>query len=105
LQRWVYPAVSVLLLCTFLTRLPLAPAARYQVATVAGITVLAYIAVVYFICYLVFTPLDAVFRSHSFAGGNRGSQRWSIAPRTSGSARRWRSLPPYSLAAQALRRS
>jgi uncharacterized membrane protein len=59
LQRWVYPTVSVLLLWTFLTRLPLAPAARYQVATIAGITVLAYIAVVYFISYLVFTPLDS----------------------------------------------
>ena len=58
LQGWVYPAVSVLLLA-FLTRLPLAPAARYQVATVAGITALAYIVVVYFVCYLVFTPLDA----------------------------------------------
>jgi len=59
LQRWVYPTVSGLLLCTFLTRLPLAPAARYQVATVAGITALTYIVVVYFVCYLVFTPLDA----------------------------------------------
>jgi uncharacterized membrane protein len=59
LQPWVYPTVSGLLLCTFLTRLPLAPAARYQVAIVAGITALAYIVVVYFVCYLVFTPLDA----------------------------------------------
>jgi uncharacterized membrane protein len=59
LQGCVYPTVSVLLLCTFLTRLPLARAARYQVATVAGITALAYIVVVYFVCYLVFTPLDA----------------------------------------------
>jgi uncharacterized membrane protein len=59
LQRWVYPTVSALLLCTFLTRLPLAPAGRYQVATVAGITALVYIVVVYFIAYLVFTPLNA----------------------------------------------
>jgi uncharacterized membrane protein len=59
LQCWVYPTVSGLLLYTFLTRLPLAPATRYQVASVAGITALAYIVVVYFICYLVFTPLDA----------------------------------------------
>ena len=58
LQRWVYPTVSVLFLCTFLTRLPLATAARYQVATVATITVLVYIVVVYFVCYLAFTPLD-----------------------------------------------
>jgi uncharacterized membrane protein len=59
LQSWVYPTVSGLLVSTFLTRLPLAPAARWQVAAVAGITALAYIVVVYFICYLVFTPLDA----------------------------------------------
>ena len=58
LQRWVYPTVSVLFFCTFLTRLPLATAARYQVATVATITVLVYIVVVYFVCYLAFTPLD-----------------------------------------------
>jgi len=59
LQRWVYPTVSGLLLYTFLTRLPLPPAARYQIATVASITAVAYILVVYFVCYLVFTPLDA----------------------------------------------
>ena len=59
LQGWVYPTLSGLLVSTFLTRLPLAPAARWQVAAVAGITALAYIVVVYFICYLVFTPLDA----------------------------------------------
>jgi uncharacterized membrane protein len=59
LQGWVYPAVSVLLLCTFLARLPLVSTARYQVATLAGITALAYIVVVYLISYLVFTPLNA----------------------------------------------
>jgi uncharacterized membrane protein len=59
LRSWVYPTVSGLLLYTFLTRLPLTPSARYQVAIVAGITALAYIAVVYLICYLVFTPLGA----------------------------------------------
>jgi uncharacterized membrane protein len=59
LQGWVYPTVSGLLFCTFLTRLPFAPATRYQVAIVAGITALAYIVVVCFVCYLVFTPLDA----------------------------------------------
>jgi uncharacterized membrane protein len=59
LEPWVYPTASVLLLSAFLTRLPFAPATRYQVATVAGITALVYIVVVYFICYLVFTPLDA----------------------------------------------
>ena len=59
LQSWVYPTVSGLLFCTFLTRLPLTPAARYRVAIGAGITAMAYIAVVFFVCYLVFTPLDA----------------------------------------------
>jgi hypothetical protein len=77
LQGQVYPTVSALLLCTFFTRLPLEPTARYRVVTVAGITVLAYIFVVYFISF-VFTPLNAyglgragsVFRSHTFTWGN-----------------------------------
>lgn len=59
LLDWVYPVVGGLLLCTFLVRLPLAPAARYQIAAVAAVTVLVYIGVVYFISYLVFTPLNA----------------------------------------------
>jgi uncharacterized membrane protein len=59
LQYWVYPTVSALLLGTFFTRLPIAPAARRHVAVVAGITILAHIVAVYFVCYLVFTPVGA----------------------------------------------
>jgi uncharacterized membrane protein len=59
LQSWVYPMISALLLATFFTRLPIAPAARRQVAAVVSGTILAYVVTVYFVCYLVFTPLDA----------------------------------------------
>ena len=59
LQPWVYPAVSALLLGSFFTQLPIAPAMRRQVAVLAGATILAYVAAIYFVCYLVFTPLEA----------------------------------------------
>jgi uncharacterized membrane protein len=59
LQPWVYPTVSALLLGTFVMRLPTGAAARSEVAVMAGAVVLAYVVVVYFVCYLVFTPLDA----------------------------------------------
>jgi uncharacterized membrane protein len=59
LQPWVYPILTGLLLCSFLARLPFAPPARHKTAIVAGLTALAYIVVIYLVCYLVFTPLDA----------------------------------------------
>jgi uncharacterized membrane protein len=59
LQAWVYPTVSALLLGTFFMRLPVAAVGRPEVAVTAGAIVLAYIVAVYFVCYLVFTPLDA----------------------------------------------
>ena len=59
LQPWVYPAVSALLLSSFFTPLPIAPATRRQVAVLAGATILAYVAAIYFVCYLLFTPLEA----------------------------------------------
>jgi uncharacterized membrane protein len=59
LQPWVYPTVSALLLGTFFMRLPVAAVGRPEVAVTAGAIVLAYIVAVYFVCYLVFTPLDA----------------------------------------------
>jgi uncharacterized membrane protein len=59
LQPWVYPAVSALLLGSFFTPLPIAPATRRQVAILAGATILAYVAAIYFVCYLLFTPLEA----------------------------------------------
>jgi uncharacterized membrane protein len=59
LQPWVYPAVSALLLGSFFTPLPIAPATRRQVAVLAGATILAYVAAIYFVCYLLFTPLEA----------------------------------------------
>ncbi|SRR6266568_3212804 len=59
LQRWVYPAVSVLLFATFLTRLPLAGGPRVRIAAVAGVTAASYAAAVYLVCYLAFTPPGA----------------------------------------------
>jgi uncharacterized membrane protein len=59
LQTWVYPAISVLLLGSFLTRLPLPHTARWQAAILAAVTTLAYAVAIYLICYLTFTPLDA----------------------------------------------
>ena len=59
LQPWVYPMLTALLLGTFFVPLPIAPPARRQVAIVAGFTTLAYVAAVYFICYVAFTPIEA----------------------------------------------
>jgi uncharacterized membrane protein len=59
LQPWIYPAVNALLVGAFFTRLPIAAAARRDVAVMAGTIVFAYVFAVYFVCYLVFTPLDA----------------------------------------------
>ena len=36
-----------------------APATRRQVVVLAGATILAYVAAIYFVCYLLFTPLEA----------------------------------------------
>jgi uncharacterized membrane protein len=58
LQSWVYLTLSVLLFSTFLTRLPVAPIIRYRIALLSSVTILAYVAVVYLISYLVFTPLN-----------------------------------------------
>jgi uncharacterized membrane protein len=59
LQPWVYPMVSALVLGTFFVSLPMTPAARRQVSILAGATTLAYVAAVYFVCYLAFTPIEA----------------------------------------------
>jgi hypothetical protein len=59
LQYWAYPTLSALLLLTFFVRLPLAGQLRLPVAVIAGVTVLSYVAVVYLICYLAFTPQGA----------------------------------------------
>jgi uncharacterized membrane protein len=58
LPGWVYPAVSVLALGTFFAPLSLSRSDRLQILTSATVTTIAYIAVVYLISYLVFTPSD-----------------------------------------------
>jgi uncharacterized membrane protein len=59
LQAWVYPMLTALVLGTFFVPLPIAPPARRQIPIVAGFTTLAYVAAVYFICYVAFTPIEA----------------------------------------------
>lgn len=59
LPGWVYSILSVLLLGSFFTRLPVTPVARGQIAAIGIIVTLAYAVLVYLICYLSFTPLDA----------------------------------------------
>ena len=59
LHDWVYPTLTATLLASFVTRLPAAAAMRAQLALTAATTIVGYAIAVYFICYLVFTPLDA----------------------------------------------
>jgi uncharacterized membrane protein len=56
LRSWVYPTLSVLLFSTFLARLPVALAARWRIVFLSSVAILAYLAAVYLIAYLVFTP-------------------------------------------------
>src|SRR5262249_28237825 len=44
---------------SFVTRIQSAPAIRRRLALAAAATILCYTIAVYFICYLVFTPLEA----------------------------------------------
>jgi uncharacterized membrane protein len=59
LQPWVYPILTALLISTFFAPLNMAPAARCQVPIVAAFTAMAYVAAVYFVCYVAFTPIEA----------------------------------------------
>ena len=59
LLGWVYPAVSALVLASFFAPLSLARSDRLQISLSAAVTTIAYIAVVYLISYMVFTPSDA----------------------------------------------
>ncbi len=58
LRPWIYLVLTVLLLLAPLQRLQLDGGARARVAVVAGLTVLAYVALVYLIFFLTYTPLD-----------------------------------------------
>jgi hypothetical protein len=59
LLPWAYPAITVLLAGTFLTRLPLPAVDRHRAPVVAAMTALSYIFAVYLISWLVFTPPGA----------------------------------------------
>jgi uncharacterized membrane protein len=58
LLSWVYPVVSLLVLASFFSAPSPNPCASTHVAASAAVTVISYIAVVYLISYLVFTPSD-----------------------------------------------
>ena len=57
LQPWVYAAIGLLLVGTFVS--PLGCAARLSCALAAGVTALAYCLAVILIFYLIWTPVDA----------------------------------------------
>jgi uncharacterized membrane protein len=59
LRGWTYPAISVLLLATFLTRLDLPPPLRMRAAMAATAAMLAYAIALFVIFYLVWTPVDS----------------------------------------------
>jgi uncharacterized membrane protein len=59
LRWWVYPAVSILVLGTFLVRSSVEMPGRRHIFASASLTVAAYIFTVYLISYLVFTPSSA----------------------------------------------
>jgi uncharacterized membrane protein len=58
LRPWIYGVLTVLLMLVPLQRLQLDGAARARVALMTGLGVLGYIAVVYLIFFLTYTPLD-----------------------------------------------
>jgi uncharacterized membrane protein len=59
LQPWVYPVITMLLLASFATCIPIAAKLRVPVALTAAATLVLYVIAVYLICYVSFTPLDA----------------------------------------------
>ena len=58
LRSWIYPVLTVLLLFVAVQRLQLDGVTRVRVAALSGLTVLAYVVVVYLIFFLTYTPLD-----------------------------------------------
>jgi hypothetical protein len=58
LRPWIYLVLTVLLLLAPLQRLQLDGGARARVTVVAGLTLLGYVALVYLIFFLTYTPLD-----------------------------------------------
>jgi Predicted membrane protein (DUF2142) len=58
LPPWTYLALTALLVVVPLQRLPMAGTTRARVAVTTGLTVLAYVVLVYLIFYLTYTPID-----------------------------------------------
>jgi uncharacterized membrane protein len=58
LPAWVYFVLTLFLLLAPIQKLNLHEATRARIISIAGLTVLAYIVVVYLIFFLTYTPLD-----------------------------------------------
>jgi uncharacterized membrane protein len=58
LPTWTYLVLTVLLMLVPLQKLQLDGAIRARVMVITGLTVLGYVAVVYLIFFLTYTPLD-----------------------------------------------
>jgi hypothetical protein len=58
LPTWTYVVLTILLLLVPLQKLQLEGATRTRVMVITGLTVLGYVAVVYLIFFLTYTPLD-----------------------------------------------
>jgi uncharacterized membrane protein len=58
IPSWTYFALTLFLLLAPIQKLDLHGAARARIISIAGLTVLAYIVVVYLIFFLTYTPLD-----------------------------------------------
>jgi uncharacterized membrane protein len=58
LPHWTYLVLTVLLLLAPLQKLQLEGAARVRVTVITGLVVLGYVALVYLIFFLIYTPID-----------------------------------------------
>src|SRR5215471_15691259 len=58
LPHWTYLVLTVLLLLAPLQKLQLEGAARARVTVITGLVVLGYVALVYLIFFLIYTPID-----------------------------------------------
>ena len=72
LQSWIYVVLTILLVLVPIQRLHLDGATRARVMVITGLAALGYVAVVYLIFFLTYTPLGTLFRCR--APRSRGVQ-------------------------------
>jgi hypothetical protein len=58
LRSWIYLVLTIFLLFVAVQKLQLDGVTRVRVAALTGLTVLGYVAVVYLIFFLTYTPID-----------------------------------------------